>query len=167
MKRTPTTAALIFIALVLPVSCITQEPQLKDIQGPPSYPSTIKQAPTVPFCELIRDSARYDKSIVRTQAIFLRNMENAYLYDPTCAGENSYVWAEFDPAYVYTDEALKKNFEQLLCPTQPCPIGRAQITVVGRFEGPGGGPYGHLNDYRFRFSFIRLEQAETAQSSNQ
>jgi hypothetical protein len=61
MKRTPKTAALFFAALFLPASCITQEPQLKDIEGPPSYSSTIKQAPTVPFCELIRDSSRYDK----------------------------------------------------------------------------------------------------------
>lgn len=165
MKRTPTTAALFFTALFLPASCVTQEPQLKDVQGPPSYSSTIKQAPTVAFCELIRDSARYDKSIVRTQATFFRNMENAYLSDPSCAHENAYVWAEFDPAYVYTDDALKKKFEQLLCPTQPCPTGRAQITVVGRFEGPSGGPYGHLNDYRFRFSFIRLEQADMGQTS--
>jgi len=167
MKRTPETAALFFTALFLPVSCITQEPQLKDIEGPPSYSSTIKQAPTVPFCELIRDSARYDKGIVRTQATFFRNMENAYLFDPACGDENAYIWVEFDPAYGYTDDALKKKLDQLLCPSQPCPIGRAQVTVVGRFEGPDGGPYGHLNDYRFRLSFIRLEHADVAQTSNQ
>jgi len=167
IKRTPTMGALFFTALLLSISCVSQEPQVKDIQGPPSYSSTIKQAPTVPFCELLRNSARYDKRIVRTQATFFRNMENAYLYDPSCGGENAYVWAEFDPAYVYTDDALKKKFDQVLCPTQPCTIGRAQITVVGRFEGPTGGPYGHLNDYSFRFSFIRLEQADSAQTSNQ
>jgi len=167
MIRTLTIPVLSFAALFLLVSCVTQEPQLKDIQGPPTYASTIKQAPTVPFCELIRDSPRYDKGIVRTQGIFFRNMENAYLFDPACGGENANIWVEFDPAYVYTDDALKKKLDQFLCPSQPCPIGRAQVTVVGRFEGPSTGPYGHLNGYRFRFSLIRLEQADVAQSPNQ
>jgi hypothetical protein len=166
MKRThTTTAALSFAALFLLASCVTQEPQSKDIEGPPSFSSTIKKAPTVPFCELIRDSAHYDKEIVRTQAIFFRNMENAYLYDPKCGGENAYIWAEFDPTYVYTEDAMKKKFDQLLCPAQPCPVGRAQVNVVGRFEGPSGGPYGHLDGYRFRFSLMRLEQAEAAEAT--
>jgi len=68
MKATPTTAALFFTALFLPASCVSKETQLKDLQGPPSYSSMIKQAPTVAFFELIRDSARYDKSIVRWDA---------------------------------------------------------------------------------------------------
>jgi len=165
-KPTPIPVALFFTLLCVVSSCVTHEPQLKDITGPPTYASTIKQAPIVPFCELIRDSARYDNRIVSTQAIFFRNMENSYLYDPSCEDDNGYVWAEFDPSYVYTDDALKKKFDELLCPTQPCPIGRAHVTVVGRFEGPDRGPYGHLDGYQLRFSLIHLQQADTAQMFN-
>ena len=161
------TSALLFTLICLLSSCATHETQLKEINEPPSYSSTIKQAPTVPFCELIHDSARYDNRIVSTQAIFVRNMENEYLYDPSCESSNAYVWTEFDPSYVYTDEALKKKFNEMLCPTQPCPVGRVQVTVVGRFEGPTQGPYGHLDSYHLRFSLIRLQQADTAQVFNQ
>ncbi len=98
--------------------------------------------------------------------MFFRNMENAYLYDPACSGEASYIWTELDPSYAHSDDALKKKLDQLLCPSQPCPTGKAQVTVVGRFEGPATSPYGHLDGYRFRFSLIRLEQANEAQSSS-
>lgn len=152
-------------ALLLLSGCASHEPSLADILGPPSYSSTIQRAPTIPFCELIRASARFDKQVVRTQAIFFRNMENAYLYDPACSGEPAYIWVELDPAYAYTDETLKKKLDQLLCPSQPCPTGRVQVTVAGRFDGPATGPYGHLDDYRFRFSLMRLEQADKLQAS--
>lgn len=166
IKRTPITAALLITLLCLFYGCATHETQLKELNDPPSYSSTIKQAPTVPFCELIRDSARYDNGIVSTQAIFVRNMENEYLYDPSCESGNAYVWTEFDPSYVYTDDTLKKKFDEMLCPTQPCPVGRVHVTVVGRFEGPAQGPYGHLDGYHLRFSLIRLQQADTTQVFN-
>ena len=169
IKRTPITVALLITLLILSSACATRGPQLNEINEinePPTYSATIKQAPTVPFCELIRDSARYDNGIVSTQAIFFRNMENAYLYDPSCESDDTYVWTEFDPSYVYTDDTLKKKLDELLCPNQPCPMGRAHVTVVGRIEGPSRGPYGHLDGYRFRFSLIRLQQAETAQVFN-
>lgn len=159
-KRTSARLGLSCAALFLLASCFTREPQLKDTEGPPSFAATVQKAPTVSFCDLVRDSEPYDKKIVRAQALFFRNMENGYLYDPTCGSENTYVWVEFDPAYVYTDDAVKKKLDQALCPAQPCPIGRARVTAVGRFDGPREGPYGHLDGYRFRFSLIRLEQAE-------
>ena len=166
MKRLPTTTALLFIILFWVSACKTHEPQASDIQGPPSYSSTVKEAPTIPFCQLIRDPSRYDKEVVRTEATFFRNMENAYLYDEACSGAKAGIWVRFDPAYVYTDDAVKRKLDQLLCPSQPCPTGRARVTVVGRFEGPSSGPYGHLDDYNFQLSLIRLEEAEAAEASD-
>lgn len=130
------------------------------MEWPPSLSGAIEKAPTVPFCELLRNSAQYDKMIVRTQATFFRNMENQTLEASGCVSENPYVWVEFDPAYVYTEEAIKSKFQQSLCPSQPCPTGTARVTVVGRFDGPEDGPYGHLDGYRLRFSVIRLETVE-------
>lgn len=146
-------------------TCTRQMP-FKDHQGSPtSIASSVEKAPTVSFCDLIRDPEHYDQKTVRTEAVFFRNMENAVLYDRKCEGADMYVWLEFDPAYVYSDDAVKKRLEQALCTAQPCKIGRARVTVVGRFEGPGAGPYGHLDSYRFRFSLIRLEQAEADEQS--
>ena len=164
MNCSPKAAAFCFAALFLLTKCVAHEPKLKDTEGPPSLSSTIKEAPTVPFCDLIRDPGRYEKQIVRTQAIFLRNMENAYLYDPACGGENTYVWAQFDPSFIYTEDAEKTKFDKLLCPTQPCPVGKVKVIAIGRFEGPSGGPYGHLDAYRFRFSLMRLKQVEAVEA---
>ena len=161
MRRT-LTAAFSLAGLLLLVGFLAQQPNIKDVTGPPTLTQSISQAPTVPLCELIRDFDTYDKGIVRTQAMLFTNMENTYLFDPACRDGNTAVWAEFDPSYVYTDDALKERLDQLLCPESPCPTGTAQVTVVGRFDGPADGPYGHLSSYRFRFSLIRLEQAETS-----
>ena len=162
MRRT-TIAAFSFASLVLMVSCAPQQPNIKDVEGPPTFTQSISQAPTVPLCELIRDFDTYEKGIVRTTAVLFSTIENTYLIDPACRDENSAIWTEFDPSYVYTDAALKERLNQLLCPESPCGTGTAQVTVVGRFDGPADGPYGHLSNYRCRFSVIRLERAETVQ----
>lgn len=139
----------VFLACIfLLTDCMTRGPESK--------------VPTVSFCDLIRDPARFDNKTVRTRAIFFRNLENEDLNDPTCGIEDTYVWVEFDPGYVSADDELKKEFDRTLCPSQPCPTGRAKVTVVGRFDGPSGGPYGHLGGYRFRFLLMRLESAEPA-----
>jgi len=163
MKHRHTILTLIYAALLFVASCTIHEPQLKDIEGPPSFSSTIAKAPTVQFCDLISDPDRYDGQVVRTQAIYFRNMENQRLEDLACGNEGAFVWVEFNPSYVYTDEALKKKLQDVLCPSQPCPIGRARVTVVGRFHGPREGPYGHLGEYHFRFSLLRLEKVDPAE----
>jgi hypothetical protein len=65
---------------------------------------------------------------------------------------------EFDPAYVYTDEAVKKALAKALQPKPPYMDGKARVTAVGRFDGPNNSGYGHLSGYRFRFTIIRIEQ---------
>src|SRR5712691_6371889 len=115
MKHDFSRLGLAGASLCLLTSCCIREPQLKDTEGPPSFASSVRTAPSVSFCELIRDPERYDKKIVRTQALFGRNMENGYLYDPACTSQDASVWVEFDPAYEYSDEAVKKKFMQTLC----------------------------------------------------
>jgi hypothetical protein len=113
---------------------------------------------------MIRDPESYDQQVIRTQAVYFRNMENQRLEDASCPNKDRNVWVEFTPSYVYTDEALKKKLDETLCATSPCPTGRARVTVVGRFDGPDEGPYGHLDEYRFRFSVIRLEKVDQAEA---
>jgi hypothetical protein len=66
----------------------------------------------------------------------------------------------FDPAYVYTADVVKKQFDAALCLGQPRCEGKARITFVGRFEGPAETGYGHLNSYHYQFSIVRIEKVE-------
>jgi hypothetical protein len=151
-----------FSVVLLMSACWRQDSRSREIEVSPSYSSAVEKASTISFCDLVRAPAQYDKRIIRVKAIFFRDMENAYLNDPTCGIEGSYIWVEFEAAYAYTDDAVKKKLDQTLCSVQPCPTGRAKVIAVGRFEGPGSGPYGHLGDYHFKFSILRIENVEKA-----
>lgn len=156
---------LVLTLLICLTQCTTHEPSVKDIQGPPSMAPTVEKAKTVSWCDLIRDSQRYDKQVVRTRALLHVDHENQFLYDAKCESEGAApVWVEFDPSYVYSDEKLRRRLTEIIRPTRAHSAGTAAVIVVGRFEGPRSGPYGHLDGYRSRFSIIRLEQAEEAES---
>jgi hypothetical protein len=137
------------------------EPKHDGMASAPLTSATMQLAPTVAFCELVRNPTRFDKKIVRTQAIFYVDAESQALYDPTCDDENTATWVDHDASYIYSDEAVIKTLKDILCQTRPCTIGKAYITVVGRFEGPNDTGYGHLNGYRFRFAMMRIEKAES------
>ena len=156
--------SLVPILLAIAAGGCGRQPSQQDLEIPPSLSAAVERASTVDFCTLVRDSTSYDKKVVRTKATFLRDLENAYLYDATCGGQNAYVWVEIDPAYVYSKDEMKKKFDKIYCSKLPCSDGEALVTVVGRFEGPAGGPYGHLDGYGYRFSIIRIERVEKADS---
>jgi hypothetical protein len=140
--------------------CAIQEPKLKDVEGPPTMSSTVNEAPMVSFCELVRNPAHYHKSVVRTRALLRVDRENEVLYEPECDSPENHVWAEFDPSYVYSDQQLKEKLGELLRRKAAKPTRTVQVTIVGRFEGSDGKGYGHLDGYRYRFSIIRIEQAD-------
>jgi len=140
--------------------CAIQEPKLKDVEGPPTMSSTVNEAPTVSFCELIRNPSHYDKSVVRTRALLRVDRENEVLYEPQCDYPESHVWADFDPSYVYSNQQLKEKLGELLRRTTTNPTRTVHVAIVGRFEGFNGKGYGHLDGYRFRFSIMRIEQAD-------
>src|SRR6266850_2891181 len=153
--------SLPLILLLSLTQCTNREPSVKDIEGPPSMASSVEKAQQVSFCDLIRNPAQYNKAIVRTKALLHRNQENEFLDDPQCGVEAAgLVWVTFDSSYVYSDEKLKRQLIEMIRPKPGAPTGTARVTVVGRFDGPDGGPYGHLDGYRFRFAIIRLERVE-------
>jgi hypothetical protein len=157
--------SLVLVLMICFTRCSSHEPDLKDIDGPPTMSSWVEKAPEVSWCDLIRTPAHYNKVIVRTRALLHVDHENQFLYDLECeTSDATPVWAEFDPSYVYTDEKLKLRLTELIRPRPSKAAGTALVTVVGRFDGPGGGPYGHLDGYRSRFSIMRLEQAAEAET---
>jgi hypothetical protein len=124
--------------------------------------AAVDQAPAVPYCELVRNPTHFNNVIVRTEAMYYKNLENSVFRDLNCA--DSLVWVEFDPAYVYSNEALKKKFTELACLEQARCEGKAQVTTVGRFEGPNETGYGHLGCCPYRFSIMRIEKVDPVAS---
>ena len=144
------------------IRCTSREPKAPQLEWPPALSAAVEKAPTVYLCELVNKPDHFDKQVVRIKALFAKNLENEFFYDSTCS--DSYVWVEFDPAYQYSDDLLKKKFEQIACLRKSRCDGKALVTVVGRFDGPKAGPYGHLDSYTYRFSIIRLEDVQPAES---
>jgi hypothetical protein len=136
---------------------------VQELEWPPALSTAIEKAPTVVYCELLRNPSRFSNRIVRTQALFYKNLENEVFYDLAC--NDSRVWVEFDPAYDYSDDALKKDFEKIACLRQQRCEGRARVTAVGRFDGTNENGYGHLGCCPYRFSIMRLERVEPVPAS--
>lgn len=157
-RRTFLLLVLFTASLFSLLHCDGRQPKVQELEWPPALSTAIEKAPTVAYCELLRHPSRFANQIVRTEALFYKNLENEVFYDLAC--NDSRVWVEFDPAYVYTDDALKKDFEKVACLRQQRCDGRARITAVGRFEGPKESGYGHLGCCPYRFSMMRLERVE-------
>ena len=151
-------ASPLLIGLIASASCMKRTSESQQLEKPPSLAAAVAQAPTVGFCDLISNSKVYEKKIVRTSALYFRNLENAYLYDPSCSSPTNYMWVELESSYGYSEEATKKKFESVYCSKLPCSLQKTRVTVVGRLEGPSNGPYGHLDSYRIKLSTIRVEK---------
>lgn len=167
--RPPAVSRLTLLQIVavsiLFTQCTSSTPSVHDIEGPPQMTETVAQAPVVPWCELVRKPASYDKLVVRTQALLHVDRENQFLYDAACESEPAApVWVEYDPSYVYSDERVRQHLTEIIKPTRVRSAGTALVTIVGRFAAPPGGPYGHLDGYPSEFSIIRIERAEQGQA---
>lgn len=122
-----------------------------------------------PFCDLTRNKARYSQQIVRTRAILVSSRRDlvdggeTYLYLPSCKDENSLVVIENDASYSPGPDSLAA-LERALSKNSTSSLGRARVTVVGRFEGSAKG-YGHLGGFRARIVVTNLDQIESVQST--
>jgi len=102
-----------------------------------------------------------DQRIVRTTAILIAGYEQWFLYSPRCNRQDNFVWLENEPD-TRSKNAIDKRLKSLLAAkSSKYAAGRAQITVVGRFIGPGGKRFGHLDRFRMKFVAIRVEQARS------
>ena len=120
--------------------------------------------PTVEFCYLVRNAGQFRDTMIRTQAILHRDPENVALYDSNCDDKTTHTWVEYDESLISRNEDRKK-LEEALCQRTPCRSGEARVSVIGKLSGPYEEGYGHLNDYRFRFSILQVEQAEVLRES--
>jgi hypothetical protein len=133
--------------------------------------------PSVTYCELMRDIAKYDGQTVRVTAFVYFGIEANGLYDPDCpadvAGDG--IWVEdFAVADRESPRAITRRLNRLVKKD-----GRAKVTIVGVFRGPkevfvpeGTSPavaklmrdtnsrWGHLDMYCCAFEPMRIEHVE-------
>lgn len=116
---------------------------------------TVDRPITVPFCELIRNPSRFNNKIVRTEAPYSWNRENESFHDSKCGDE--YVWVEYEDSYALVDDPMKQRFKQMPCTSTG--LCEARVSCTGLFQSTGG-PYGHLDGYKFRFRIMHIESVE-------
>jgi len=147
-------------------------PAYGQFHPPKPESSEIKQVsgnevPTVSYCELVRNPARYNQKLIRVHGVYqLAGGEYSNLYDPSCLNNptarerlraQTETWVKFDDALEsQTNPGTLKVFGQLRDF-----YGSADVIVVGKFFGSEKhGGYGHLNSGRFRLDVIRIEHVQ-------
>jgi hypothetical protein len=138
---------------------------LSQFEGPSSLLNTLEYAPSVAYCDLVNNPTHFENAMVRTEATFNKTLENRFFTDDRC--NKHFIWVEFDPAYVRTDEGLKTRFEELACLKEARCKGAAMVTAVGRFEGRSQSGYGRPDCCPFRFSIVKLEDVAPAPQRNE
>ncbi len=134
-----------------------------------STPTDLSKIPTISYCELIKNSAKYDRQIVRVRAIYFTAFERTFLYDETCETDKPPTAPEKIPAETWAqwDKSLitKGDSEEAKMNRQLNGFGRKDVTLIGKFnstneQGNSNEPnlFGHLNCCRFQFLILKLEK---------
>jgi hypothetical protein len=110
-----------------------------------------KQAPTVTYCDLIRNPSRYDKKEVRVKAVFRVGYEWEEIYCLDCFDTDQRTWIKFDDE---VDSCTKRDISKLIGARE----GTFSIVAVGEFQSSGRG-YGHMGAYRYQFVVKCVEKA--------
>ncbi|HYX29920.1 MAG TPA: hypothetical protein VE863_15370 [Pyrinomonadaceae bacterium] len=131
------------------------------------------------YCDLTRTSATYDKKQIRVRALYVVGFEAAYLYDPSCTANHT--WIEFSEASdQLTDPHVLREFRRLLKSSRQNKFNLSRVDVVftGTFDGikrpavdlklrdgktfklPPIG-YGHMDGYDYQLTVRSIEDAKS------
>lgn len=143
--------------------------------------SSFENVPTVSYCELVREPAKYDKQIVRIRGNYLFRFEISRFSNVDCESSENSAWVEFDQsAEKATDPKVLEKLEGSSEAKQkkmsiPYYFGgvETEILVVARFDGikptltvkPQNGTttralgFGHLNASNYRLTVLAVEDA--------
>jgi len=122
--------SLLTAAIALIASCSTRV----------AKSTSVGLTPTVNFCDLINNPARYDGKNVVVRASLRSSFEYSELFCLACPGRGS-TW----PDFVGDDEWKGPRRDLRRIPS----VGISNGTFSGIFES-SKGPYGHMNLYQFR-----------------
>jgi hypothetical protein len=143
--------------------------------------SSFVNVPTVSYCELVREPAKYDKQILRVRGNYLFRFEVSNFSDVDCESSENTAWVEFDQsAEEATDpEVLKKLRRLSKAKLKNRHIiyyfggVKTEILVIARFDGikptytvksQNGTTtrtfgFGHLSAYNYRLTVLAFEAA--------
>jgi hypothetical protein len=171
----------VFTSTLFVVLAVNGQVAVPTSTGTPSHsapaPDLSKiEIPTVNFCDLVHNPEKFDKQILRTQAIIYYGFEASVLYVTAC--DKFDTWASYDSTY---DEKAKegRKLYKLLTKGKYSDYKRADVIIVGRFDGRRqqfsltlkngknfsySMGYGHLNVYPYQFTIMRVEKAKAVSS---
>lgn len=138
----------------------------------PSFAQTKKETddvPTVAYCDLIREPARYDRKTVRVKVTYMNGFEISAMYNTGCDRKDT--WVEFDSFYENaTNPKMLKKFRKLAFSKSIFKERRVEVTWVGQFQGlkrtqqlyneTVSFGFGHLGGYDYQFNVLRVEDVD-------
>lgn len=130
-------------------------PPASSSPSPVSSSAPAYDAPTVAFCEIVRNPKQHVAKLVRTHAIVGAGREIQFIYDPSCYGKNTLIWIETE-----NKEASIALYDALEAHQGDYGSRRVNGVVVGRLEGPSKEGYGHLNGFKYQFVITAVESVE-------
>lgn len=124
-------------------------------------PKIHADAPTLTYCELVSDPARFDGQIVRVSGTYLSGFEQSQLTGDHC---DHRTWVDFTKEYEpNSNKRVTKMFESLDGPLEIVAVGRftgsrPTRTVFGRVIHDG---FGHMGASDFKFDVLAIESVRT------
>jgi hypothetical protein len=121
---------------------------------PPKSPSPKQEAIiTVPYCDLVRNQAKYAGQLVRVRAIVLGWLDGTSLYDSACKKRG------LEPVFDCKDEercsAMRKTLQEKM--DYNGDAGRVEAVLIGSLVVPPETPTGKS---RSKFMIKRIEQTK-------
>jgi hypothetical protein len=143
--------------------------------------SSFENVPTVSYCELVREPAKYDKQVVRVRGNYLTRFEVSNFFDVDCESTENTAWLGFDQSVEEaTDPKVLKKIRLLSNTKQKnrslhSYFGgvETEILVIARFDGikptytvksqnettTRTFGFGHMGAYNYQLTVLAFEDA--------
>jgi hypothetical protein len=140
-----TAASLIWWVAQMPAN--PQIPAARaSIEVPPSKTSFDPKVYSVSFCELVKNPVSYDRKLIRMQAVFVNDVDWAYLASDACPDENGVVQAvdaiEPDDKLIESKsrDQIGPLLDKLIREGRPLEV---KVEMLGRFYASSRDGRGH------------------------
>jgi hypothetical protein len=116
---------------------------------------------TLTLCELLANPKAHDLKVIRVRAVLNVSDGDRSLYDPACLTMEPMVGVVPDPSLHYDPRGgIPEKYYDLVKSDIDTKSAGAQMTMVGRFEGPNFLKDGRLSRFQHQFILMRIEAAE-------
>ena len=129
-------------------------------------PLELSKIPTVTYCELIKNSADYDRKIVRVRGVYFNGFERMFFYDEHCVkGEPpqapekipAETWIEWDRDYALKDDSDEAKQYRAVKSGE-----RKDVTVIGKFYGTRD--INNTGSGKHQFRIMRVEKVSNREN---